>query len=33
VGIEQLGDEHIPLQPVEVVESPAAVHLRFRIVK
>jgi dihydrofolate reductase len=30
---EHLGDEHIQLEPLRVVETPAAIHLRFRIVK
>jgi hypothetical protein len=30
---EHLGDEHIQLEPLQVVETPAAIHLRFRIVK
>jgi dihydrofolate reductase len=30
---EHLGDEHIQLEPIEVVETPAAIHLRFKIVK
>jgi dihydrofolate reductase len=30
---EHLGDEHSQLEPLQVVETPAAIHLRFRIVK
>lgn len=30
---EHLGDDHIQLEPLQVVETPAAIHLRFRIVK
>jgi dihydrofolate reductase len=30
---ENLGGEHIQLETVEVIESPDATHLRFRIVK
>jgi len=30
---EHLGDEHLQLEPLQVVETPAAIHLRFRIVK
>jgi dihydrofolate reductase len=30
---ERLGDEHVQLEPVQVVETPDAIHLRFRIVK
>ena len=30
---EHLGDEHLELEPLQVVETPAAIHLRFRIVK
>jgi dihydrofolate reductase len=30
---EHLGGEHIQLETVEVIETPAATHLRFRIVK
>ena len=29
---EGLGDEHIELEPLETIETPAAVHLRFRVV-
>jgi dihydrofolate reductase len=28
---EHLGGEHIQLEPTEVIETPAAAHLRFRI--
>ena len=28
---ENLGSEHIELEPTEVIETPAAVHLRFRL--
>jgi dihydrofolate reductase len=28
---EHLGDEHLQLEPLQVVETPAAIHLRFRI--
>ena len=30
---EHLGGEHIQLEPIEVIETRAATHLRFRIVK
>jgi len=30
---EHLGREHIPLETVEAIETPAATHLRFRIVR
>lgn len=30
---EHLGDDHIQLEPLQVVETPAAIHLRFRILK
>ena len=30
---EHLGAEHINLEPIEVIETRAATHLRFRIVK
>ena len=30
---EHLGDEHIELKPLQVVETPSAIHLRFRSVK
>jgi dihydrofolate reductase len=30
---EHLGSQHIQLEIVEVIETPAAVHLRFRVVK
>jgi dihydrofolate reductase len=30
---EQLGDEHIRLEPVEVIDTPAATHLRYRVVR
>jgi dihydrofolate reductase len=30
---EHLGSEHIQLVPIEVIETPAAIHLRFRIFK
>ena len=30
---EHLGSQHIPLEVVEVIETPAAIHLRFRVVK
>jgi dihydrofolate reductase len=30
---DHLGDEHIQLEPVEVVDTPAAIHTRFRVVK
>ena len=30
---EHLGDEHIQLETVDVVETPAATHLRFRIAR
>ena len=30
---EHLGGEHIQLETVEVIETPAATHLRFRVVK
>ena len=30
---EHLGGEHIQLETVEVIENPAATHLRFRIVE
>ena len=30
---EHLGGEHIQLETVEVTESPAATHLRFRIAR
>ena len=28
---DDLGDQHIILEPTEVIETQAAVHLRFRI--
>lgn len=28
---EHLGDSHIQLEPVDVIKSPLAVHLRFRV--
>ena len=30
---EHLGGEHVQLEPIEVIETRAATHLRFRIVK
>jgi dihydrofolate reductase len=30
---DHLGSEHIPLETVEVIETAAATHLRFRVVK
>jgi dihydrofolate reductase len=30
---EHLGDEHIRLEPVATVETPPAVHLRFRVLR
>jgi dihydrofolate reductase len=30
---EHLGSQHIQLEIVEVIETPAAIHLRFRVVK
>jgi dihydrofolate reductase len=30
---EHLGDGHIQLEPVEVIETPTAIHTPFRIVK
>jgi dihydrofolate reductase len=30
---EQLGDTHIQLEPLEVVETPVVTHLRYRVVK
>lgn len=30
---EHLGGAHIRLEPAGVIETPAAVHLRFRVVK
>jgi dihydrofolate reductase len=30
---EHLGDAHIQLEPLQVVKTPAAIHLRFRILK
>jgi dihydrofolate reductase len=30
---DQLGSEHIKLEPVRVLETPSATHLRFRVVK
>jgi len=30
---ELLGGEHIQLETTSVIETPAAIHLRFRIVK
>ena len=30
---EHLGDDHIQLEPLQVVETPAAIHMRFRILK
>jgi len=30
---EGLGSEHISLEPVEVIETAEAIHLRFRVVK
>lgn len=30
---EHLGDDHLQLEPLQVVETPAAIHLRFRILK
>jgi dihydrofolate reductase len=28
---EHLGDEHIQLEPAQVIETPTAIHLRFRL--
>ena len=30
---EHLGDDHLQLEPLHVVKTPAAIHLRFRILK
>jgi dihydrofolate reductase len=30
---EHLGSEHIPLETVEVINTPEVIHLRFRVVK
>jgi len=30
---ERLGDEHIRLEPAEVIDTPAATHLRYRVVR
>jgi dihydrofolate reductase len=30
---EHLGDAHIRLEPLEVVGTPVATHMRFRVVK
>ncbi len=30
---DHIGDEHIHLQTIQVIEAPAATHLRFRVVK
>jgi dihydrofolate reductase len=30
---EHLGGEHIQLEPIEVIETRAATHLRFRIAR
>jgi len=30
---DHLGDEHIQLETIDVIETPAATHLRFRVVK
>jgi hypothetical protein len=30
---EHLGGEHIELEPIEAIETRAATHLRYRIVK
>ena len=30
---ENLSSEHIELEPVEVIETPSATHLRYRVVK
>jgi dihydrofolate reductase len=30
---EQLGDKHIELETIEVIQTSAATHLRFRVVK
>lgn len=30
---EHIGDEHIDLESIEVLHTPAATHLRYRVVK
>ena len=30
---EHLGDEHIQLEPAEVIDTRAATHLRYRVVR
>jgi riboflavin biosynthesis pyrimidine reductase len=30
---EHLGDEHIQLETIDVIQTAAATHLRFRVVK
>jgi dihydrofolate reductase len=30
---DHLGDEHIQLETIDVIETPAATHMRFRVVK
>jgi dihydrofolate reductase len=30
---EHLGDEHIKLEPVHVLDTPSVTHLRYRVVK
>jgi dihydrofolate reductase len=30
---EGLGDRHVELEPIEVIETPEATHLRYRVVK
>jgi hypothetical protein len=30
---ERIGDEHIRLETIEVIETADATHLRFRVVK
>ena len=30
---EHLGDEHVQLEPLKVIQTPSAVHLRFRIAR
>jgi hypothetical protein len=30
---EHLGDQHIQLEPLHVIDTPAAAHLRYRVVR
>ena len=30
---ERLGEGHVELEPLDVIDTPAATHLRFRVVR